>query len=820
MTKTLAKIVRLFKRVPPGWLDAGVLFFFACLYFWPYLSMQKSMVAYDLLANIEPWASQSDIAYKNFLMSDVIKQRVPWETLYRSAWLSGEIPFWNPYASGGMPFLANHMSEVFYPLNALFLGLPLDAGFTVFSLIHKYITGVGMYLFLRRMNLHRYSAMFGAVTWMYAGSLTLWLPWLQNIASLTWIPWALWLVERVMTESRWRDVGFLAVTIALIFLGGHIQFAYYGFLVVSFYALWRFFTLRRPLRQRFKPLLMIGAGGALGLALTAVQFLPTLELSGRISRSATSIQAIMAAGLPIENLLMLVVPEIFGDANQFNVRGNFTEFGGYMGILTLAMFVAALFYPGWKKNRNALFFPVMVFVSLMLIHRSNLNLIMAYIPGYRMFQTVFRLLSVWCFAAAGFAAIGMEAILLSEGWRRKVLGLVGGGGILLGGILLVKQAPVVYRVERYFELPAFESAAPFTWAAWMVLLAGLVIVLLVVGLQQTRQYHFALFALPLIILSADMLKFSFDYLPITDVPSAFPTAPSIEFLQAHRGLGRIARFRSGFLGGPIPPNMAVMYGLEDFDAYDSFSIRQYAELIGAVEPRRFEMSGLYNQMYGFEDPASLRSPLMNLMRISFLLSLHEIPDLVGESGAGTAPRWVEAYRGPDGIIYQNLDVLPLAGIYGKFHVAISDEEVRAVVGSGKFDPAREIWLTAEPPAGIDPAASGEVQLTGRTNNTLSLRVLVEADAGRSGILMIAQNDYPGWRAKVDGVEVDIFSVYTTWQGIVVPAGSHDVRLWFMPNRFGQTAFVSAIALGLVLGLILGDPTTRNAAEDRGPRRRG
>ena len=801
MKNFISKIERFYSRIPSKFLDAGIVFLFACLYFWPYLTMQKSMVAYDLMANIEPWASHSDLAYKNFLMSDVIKQRVPWVTLYRNSWLSGEIPFWNPFASGGMPFLANHMSEVFYPLNTLFLFLPLDAGFTIFSLLHKFLTGFGMYLFLRKLDLHRYSALVGAVTWMFSGFLTLWLPWLHRIATVTWIPWALFLVEKVARHGKWRDVGLLAISIALIFLGGHIQFVYYGFLTISFYGLWRFAILEKPLRQRIRILAMLGTGGLIGLAVTAVQLLPTLELSGRITRSATPIQNIMAAGLPPENLLMLVVPKIFGDANQFNVRGNFAEFGGYMGVLTLALFIAAVFYPGWRNNRTVLFFPLLVAISMLLIHGSRLNLLMQYVPGYTMFQTVFRLLSIWCFAASGLAAIGVEAILIAKGVRRVLLGAIGASGIMVGGLLIIKRAPVVYRTERYLDLPAFGSAEPFVWAAAMILAAGLVILLLTLGRNRGKRIRFALYLLPLLLVSIDMLKFSHEYLPVTDIPEIFPTAPSIAYLQENRDAGRVTRFRSRFLGSPLPPNLAVVYELEDFDAYDSFSIRQYAQLIGAVEPRRFEQSAFFNQMYGFEEIDSLRSPLMNLLRIAFLLTEQEIPELDEEARANDPVRWEKVFRDKGVIVYRNQDALSLAGVYGQVRVAESNADLLSIIASGNFDPAREIWLTEVPKSDIDPDATGFVEIMSRTYNTLSLRVKVNANNSRSGILMIAQNNFPGWRAEIDGSPVEIFPVYTTWQGLIVPNGSHEVALTFIPSGFGAAATMSIVALLLATGLI-------------------
>jgi hypothetical protein len=78
-----------------------------------------------------------------------------------------------------------------------------------------------------------------------------------------WIPWIFWLAQRVLSERRARDVGWLAVALGLQLLAGHAQTAWYGGLMVGAYAVWSAVRLQRGERmaRRLRGLALALAGG-------------------------------------------------------------------------------------------------------------------------------------------------------------------------------------------------------------------------------------------------------------------------------------------------------------------------------------------------------------------------------------------------------------------------------------------------------------------------------------------------------------------------------------------------------------------------------
>jgi uncharacterized membrane protein YfhO len=66
--------------------------------------------------------------------------------------------------------------------------------------------------------------------------------------------------------------------------------------------------------------------------------------------------------------------------------------------------------------------------------------------------------------------------------------------------------------------------------------------------------------------------------------------------------------------------------------------------------------------------------------------------------------------------------------------------------------------------------------------------------------------YPGWKATVDGTPVSVYPVNLALTGIIVPAGSHEIRLFFQPRTFRiglVISLLSAFAVGLLIYLSTG-----------------
>jgi uncharacterized membrane protein YfhO len=83
------------------------------------------------------------------------------------------------------------------------------------------------------------------------------------------------------------------------------------------------------------------------------------------------------------------------------------------------------------------------------------------------------------------------------------------------------------------------------------------------------------------------------------------------------------------------------------------------------------------------------------------------------------------------------------------------------------------------------------------------QVRVEVDAPDSGVLVLADTDYPGWRAELDGRQVALERHEGLLRAVRVPAGHHAVLFLYDPIsvRAGYLITLTSLA-ALVLFCVL------------------
>ena len=81
-------------------------------------------------------------------------------------------------------------------------------------------------------------------------------------------------------------------------------------------------------------------------------------------------------------------------------------------------------------------------------------------------------------------------------------------------------------------------------------------------------------------------------------------------------------------------------------------------------------------------------------------------------------------------------------------------------------------------------------------------VSIQPEAPVASLAVIAQAYYPAWKAYVDGQPARIWRANYAFQAVEVPAGQHQVLLFYEDKRFLIGAALSGLALLACLGLWL------------------
>ena len=329
----------------------------AVLFMGESLSSDEMLAPLDIVMGLRPWSKTDyDVpALYNGLPSDKVLYIQPIKVLVGQAWRSG-VPLWEPHLLSGYPIIGNTQAGIFYPGTLPYIFLSGADASDLVALFHLVMAGLGMFGFLRALGCRHLAALLGAVVSMLNTVFIVWLMWDSVAGVMVWLPWALWTFETALRPGRLWTVVPGAMTVALIYLGGHLQWSLYAMLALALYSAFRFIYPKTVNRRRV--LVVAAILGLAGTALAAIQLLPTLDYVSGGSRGPIPFEA-MSNAVSWSGFEMLWVPKYYGPGflrPDWWGPINYNESMIYVGIAPLLLALLALmlrhdatvvFLPAW-----------------------------------------------------------------------------------------------------------------------------------------------------------------------------------------------------------------------------------------------------------------------------------------------------------------------------------------------------------------------------------------------------------------------------------------------------------------------------------------
>jgi len=304
-----------------------------------------------------------------------------------------DFPLWNPYQFSGHPFFANPQNAVLYPFNGLFFLFPFDIAFNSVILLHFFLAGLFIYLFMRDLKVGATGSLISGLIWMLGGYLLSVHSLLTILLSVVWTPLVMLFFRRALIHPGIRNEIMTAIFITLSFLGGGIEIVYGNFFVLLIMAGFSL-SLRSsddshcppPLAKggfifmfsRFKALLIISF---FFLIFSAIQLLPFLELwVHSIRGTGISYQEATVWSFAPKDVLLFFLPDAYGYfldmkkywSTQCWLKTMYT--GGLPFILSLVFFFTHIRKQentqGFGKGR-IFFFSLMIFSLFLSLGQYN-----------------------------------------------------------------------------------------------------------------------------------------------------------------------------------------------------------------------------------------------------------------------------------------------------------------------------------------------------------------------------------------------------------------------------------------------------------------
>jgi hypothetical protein len=255
------------------------------------------------------------IPFKNFLVTDPVRQQYPWRFLGVNLWKHMQLPLWNPYNFSGGPLLSNVQSAVFYPLNIMFFTFPFSIAWSLLVVLQPLLAGVFLYLYLRYKNIERIPSFLGSIVFAFSGFSIAWMEWNTILHVALWLPIILLAQEKLFKEKSIKWIVIFIFAQCSAFFAGHLQTFFYIFLIQILYLIARIIQISKLEKQKIilrKSFLFIMLG-AVVVIITSIQWIPTLQ---HIFLSARDIDLNWQKEgwfLPWQHLIQFIAPDFFGN---------------------------------------------------------------------------------------------------------------------------------------------------------------------------------------------------------------------------------------------------------------------------------------------------------------------------------------------------------------------------------------------------------------------------------------------------------------------------------------------------------------------------
>ena len=686
------------------------------------------------------------IPYKNFLITDPVRQQYPWKSLAISQESKGEIPLWNPYEMAGKPLLANFQSGSFYPLNLLFVIKPFYTSWSIYIVLGTFLSLIFAYLYLNNLELSKTSSLFGSLTFAFSGFSIAWLEWGNITHTILWLPLILLAIDKIFEKRKnIKWISIFILSLMLSFFAGHLQLFFYVFILSIFYFVFKLFGERKDLS---KILILAGSIFIFSIA-TFYQWFPTLQY---ILQSARSIDQDnwqkIGWFIPWQNLIQFIAPDFFGNPATLNYWGifNYGEFIGYIGILPLIFSLFSLFL---IKNRTVFFFGLTLFVSLIFAYPTFLAKIpfMLNIPLISTAQPT-RLIFIADFSLAVLTAFGLDYLSKFRKSKFYILAII--------GFLFVSLWLFILK----FPINSIVSPEEISVAKNNLILPSLLFLLssmLITANSVFRKIPRSIFVWLIILISVfDLFRFGWKFTPFTASSYLYPNTPALTFLNSHIGNYRVLSANSQIL----PPNFLTMYRIQTIDGYDPLYLKNYAQLIVSLERNTSDI----NPPFGFNriiTPHNYSSEITDLLGVKYVLSLTDL----------SSPKLEKVFQEGETRIYENKNVLPRVFFVTQTISADNNKDTAREMFKNK-DSLKEIAVVNDKNFNFEWSSGNAVIKEYREN-----RVIIQTQNKGKGFLLLTDSFYPTWHAKIDSKEAKIERTDLNFRGLVVPPGVHNVEFY-------------------------------------------
>ncbi len=751
MKNSKKDLTHYFKKLSPIIL----IIFVVCGFFWRVFVFKEVPLPGDFIVGVYypwldyKWGYSVGVPVKNPITTDVVSFTYPMQTLAMSLLKEGTWPLWNPHILAGSPLLANFQSAPFAPTSFVYFLFNKVTAWSVQVILQHVLAAIFTYFLLRHWKLSKLSSIFGGIIFAFSGYNLIFSEWNGHTLASSFIPLALLFTDRLLSKQKYWDGVGLAVILALQFFSGYTQTSVYTAVAIGILWLVRITKDKKWLLKT----ILLGVFCFLGITLSAVQILPSVELMNNSQRIFEP-HPFEWSFLPWKKAITFIAPDYFGNHSTGNYWGpqDYTSNTGYIGMVGIALAILAVLT--LIKRREVKFLLFLSIFSLILSFANPISIFIwqKNILGMQA-NSAHRATVIFCAAMSFLSAFGLEALISSKKSLKKIF-------------LSILPLCVLTGTFAMFSIFLYKNQIGLR----NLVFPSLILFGVIISLSLPKKIAKYLLVGLMII---EVFRFGWKFEPISPNQFTYPTTPVIEFLQNQEKPVRTTGTKV------IPSNLRMAYEIEASEGYDTFHPLNVSQYIAAINSGT--ISSLPVGRYGIIDNDV--SPLLDLINTKYYLALSTDPNLKRFN----EKRFKKVFQDKSVIIYESKTALPRAFIVYDWKVNVPQKENDLTsldeLLQKDFPFGKKILLEEKPSFEIEN--NSKILPQSKVNYKIykNQESIIDVTTSKNGMLFISDAYYPGWKMFVDDKEVKIYKANFAFRAIEIPKGNHTVKMIYEPESF-------------------------------------
>ncbi|MBI2601310.1 YfhO family protein [Candidatus Daviesbacteria bacterium] len=716
------------------------------------------------------WGNSVGVPVKNSLPTDAVSIIYPLRSYASDLIKQGQLPLWNPLMFTGYPLIASQPLGLYFPTFVYYLIFSKQLAWTLQIISQVLIASFSMYFLARHLALSKLSSLFSSISFGFGGFSLIWLEWNTQSTASALLPLLILLEDKLIVTKKIKWVSPLALAFTLQLFSG-----YFPVTIFSVLAMFIWFLFRKSVKGTFLLFLSL----ALGVGLGGVLLLPAFELFQNSQRLFEVLDK-PDAFTPFIYLINLLIPDFFGNPATANfwAPGNYLNVALYCGVLTIVLAMVATYLTSRQKLTLTL---LAIFVITMLVTLDN--------PLSRFLYEM----GVW-----GGSSMTMNRSFFLINFS---LGLLAGIGLEKMNHKLVKSYLISTLVIGFALLISFlasfslRSMEPNLMISFKNIILPLVLVFATLILFLAYKIFnisesFVQLGL-VVLLTLELFRFGWKFNSFTPEKYIYPPTDLTDFLIKHPN----SRFVSETT--ILPPNMWVPYMLESPSGYDSVYPLNIAKLIAVINSH--DVTASPQTKNGVI--TSYTSPMLRITGTRFIIVPKRDKQDIKKTGSIEPklqnPNFKKVFESGSIVVLENTNYLPRAYLTSKVIKQNQQDTLLTLMDEGFLPLEKTLSEDFE----IDNQSNQKIRQIPSYKAIANNHVQVITDSDIDSMLVVLNNFYPGWEAKIDSVPTRIHRVNYSFNGVYVPKGKHIIDFYYIPKALIYGALISLLS-GCILIFIL------------------